>query len=71
MNDQFTPQAQNFWDAIPPDIQERLLSNVWCAACRTSVTITDFTGKIEKGDLILRGTCATCGGDVARLIEGA
>jgi len=33
-------------------------------------TITDFQGRVERGDLILTGSCATCGGKVARLIEG-
>jgi hypothetical protein len=28
-----------------------------------------FTGKAEKGDLILTGKCAKCGGKVVRLLE--
>jgi hypothetical protein len=31
--------------------------------------IGNFTGKIEKGMLALRGACTRCGGEVARVIE--
>jgi hypothetical protein len=34
-------------------------------------TITDFTGEVHGKSLILRGTCATCRGRVARVLEGA
>ena len=67
----FTPQALKRWEAIPGEIRQRLLRNVWCGDCRTSVTITHFTGRIERGDLILTGQCNQCHGEVARVIEGA
>jgi hypothetical protein len=34
------------------------------------VTITNFSGTINRGDLLLVGKCAECHGDVARVIEG-
>lgn len=70
MSDRFTAEAKAMWDAIPPQAQEQILSNVWCVHCKTGTTIVDFNGRVEKGDLILRGRCVTCGGEVARLIEG-
>jgi hypothetical protein len=70
MRDQFTPQAKRMWDAISPQMQEKILNNVWCVHCSKAIPITDFEGHEEKGDLILRGRCAICGGKVARLIEG-
>jgi hypothetical protein len=70
MNGKLTGQAKTMWDAIPPQMQQRILNNVWCVQCSKGTTITDFTGRVEKGDLILTGRCATCGGQVARLIEG-
>jgi len=70
MSGEFTNDAKAMWDAIPQQAQEQLLKNVWCAHCKGATTITDFTGKMEKGNLILRGHCITCGGNVARLIEG-
>lgn len=53
-----------------PDSQ-RLLAKVWCGQCRHEVTITNFSGTIKGGDLLLAGKCAECHGDVARVIEGS
>jgi len=33
-------------------------------------TMTDFTGEVHGKSLILRGTCVTCRGKVARVLEG-
>lgn len=49
MKDRFSPKARVFWDKIPPDIQERLLDNVYCAQCRKMTAITDYTGRVESG----------------------
>ena len=65
----FTPPAAKLWKAIPTEYRKRLLSNVWCGDCRHEVTITNFTGTVKGGDLVLVGLCSECGGDVARLIE--
>jgi hypothetical protein len=65
----FTEPAKKLWSAIPADIRKRLLSNVWCGACSHEVTITNFTGVVKSGDLLLVGKCAECHGDVGRLIE--
>jgi hypothetical protein len=69
MNDQFTAKAKAIWGSIPPQMQKKLLSNVWCSHCAEITTITNFEGRVEMGDLVLKGTCATCGGSVARVIE--
>jgi hypothetical protein len=69
MKQQFTPEAEKLWQAIPPDKQELLLQNVWCGQCAEMTTITEFSGREEQGDLVLTGICAACGGPVARLIE--
>jgi hypothetical protein len=39
----------------PADIRQRLLSNVWCGQCRHETTITNFSGTIKGGDLLLVG----------------
>ena len=69
MKDQFTPQARVMWDTISPQMQEKILNNVWCVHCSKGTSITDFEGQEEKGDLLLRVRCAICEGKVARLIE--
>ena len=67
----FTKPARQRWESIPADIRQRLLSNVWCGQCRHETTITNFSGTIKGGDLLLVGKCAECHGDVARVIEGS
>jgi hypothetical protein len=66
----FTPAALKLWDEIDPSIQGKILGHVWCGSCRKSVYINIESARIEKKDLILSGTCAECGGPVARLLEG-
>ncbi|MBS1251940.1 MAG: hypothetical protein MAG451_00974 [Anaerolineales bacterium] len=70
MSGEFTVEARAQWESIPAQIRERLLSNVWCGHCSNVTTITDFKGHVERGDLVLTGKCATCGCEVARVIEG-
>ena len=65
----FTDPAEKLWDRIPVDVRKRLLSNVWCGQCRHSVTITNITGVVKAGDLLLVGLCSECRVDVARVIE--
>ena len=64
----FTPPAAKLWAAIPIDTRKQLLSNVWCGKCRHEVTITNFSGAVKAGDLLLVGKCSECQGDVARVI---
>jgi len=64
-----TRPARRRWEAIPADVRRRLLSNVWCGRCRHEVTISNFSGSIKDGDLLLEGKCSECHGDVARVIE--
>ena len=66
----FTPPARQRWESLPVQIRQRLLANVWCGQCRHEVTITNFSGIIKGGDLLLVGKCAECHSDVARVIEG-
>lgn len=65
---QFSDPAAKLWAAIPPETKKLLLSNVYCGKCRHEVTITNFTGVVKAGDLLLVGLCSECRGDVARVI---
>ncbi len=71
MNPSFiTPEAQEFWDTIPPHFQQRVLNNVWCPHEREMTTMADgFWGRMSGLSLVLHGTCVRCGGRVARVIE--
>jgi hypothetical protein len=57
------------WANVPLHAKKLLLSNVWCGHCHHGVTITDFTGAVKGGDLLLVGLCSVCRSDVARVIE--
>lgn len=65
----FTAPAFKLWEAIPPNIRKKLLANVWCGRCRHEVTITNFSGAVRGGDLLLVGKCSECQDDVARVVE--
>jgi len=64
-----TSAARKIWEAIPGDIQIKILNNVLCASCKGVTSIGKVNGKVEKGMLILKGSCTRCGGPVARVIE--
>ena len=64
-----TLRAREVWEAIPGEVRVKLLNNVWCADCRKTTGICEVTGSVEKGALVLKGRCTTCGGKVVRLIE--
>jgi hypothetical protein len=65
----FTAPAAKLWATIPSHSKKLLLSNVWCGKCRHEVTVTNFSGAVKAGDLLLVGLCSECHGDVARVIE--
>ena len=65
----FTTPAAKLWAAIPTETRKLLISNVWCGKCRREVTITNFSGAVKAGDLLLVGVCSECRSDVARVVE--
>ena len=69
MKGPFSARAGVIWGTIPKEARERILKNVFCRKCRGSVEMLRFTGEEEKGDLILKGSCATCGQAVVRVVE--
>jgi endogenous inhibitor of DNA gyrase (YacG/DUF329 family) len=64
-----TPAAAALWQRIPAWAQAKLLANVWCSHCSRAVVITDFSGEVVGGDLVLTSDCPMCGATVRRLIE--
>ena len=65
----FTAAAAKLWATLPIATKKLLLANVYCGKCRGSVTITNFSGVVRSGDLLLVGKCAECYGDLASVIE--
>ena len=66
---QFSEKAAILWDTVPKWAQQKILDNVFCTRCRDSVRITEFTGEVENGDVVLSGKCANCGHKVVRVVE--
>ena len=67
--EKLTSQALKLWRKIPKWAQEKLLSNVYYSHCVAMTTLVEFTGQVVGGDLVLKGQCQTCGGEVARVIK--
>lgn len=65
---EFTPHAAQLWAAISCDDRKKLLASVYCSKCGIT-TITNFSGVVRSGELLLVGKCAECRGDVARQVE--
>jgi len=65
----FDKQAVKKFNQIPDDIKSKILSNVYCSKCKDTVKIVNFTAHMDGDDLILKGKCANCSGDVTRLVE--
>jgi len=68
---QFSAAATKLWAELSDADKKELLSNVWCGKCRHAVTITNYSGTVNAGKLLLVGVCSECHGDVAKLIVEA
>jgi len=67
--DLFTPEAAQQWEKIPQCVQERILANVWCGRCLGSVAIVLEVAEMVGEDLVFRGKCRNCAGNVCRVVE--
>ncbi|MCQ2011148.1 MAG: hypothetical protein ABF629_06165 [Sporolactobacillus sp.] len=61
--------ANEKWLAIPKQTREQLKRNVFCTNCGKAVEIVGYTINRDRFGIILKGKCAECGHDVARVIE--
>jgi hypothetical protein len=63
-----TKTAQEKWNAIDKETQEKLLSSVFCVKCGVT-TIEDYKIVSDKDDIAVQGKCGKCGRKVSRLVE--
>lgn len=56
------------WTAIPGELREKILSTVWCSKCLDTIILDDYTVIYEEPNLIISGTCPSCGTNVCRII---
>jgi hypothetical protein len=61
-------EALRKWNMLDKVTQNKLLENVYCKNCSIT-TIVDYVVTSSKPDIVLKGKCQKCKGDVARLIE--
>ena len=61
--------AEILWASVSAKFQDAVLANVWCGQCREAVAIVDYTVSDIRGDVLLEGRCAVCGGRVRRHVE--
>lgn len=64
-------KALQIWSLIPENIRSTILSNVYCVNCKDMTTIIDYSIEESKPDIVLRGKCAVCNGEVARVVENS
>jgi len=64
-------EARRRWEQVPEAARKAILDNAWCSECRTGIIMQFREAKMVGTSLILHGTCKTCGGEVARVIEPA
>lgn len=67
----FSARARVGWNRLSPTSRLKLLNNVWCVACRVGTSMAIDGASAAGPDLVLRGTCTKCGGEVARVVEDA
>lgn len=66
----FNKKSMQKFNQIPDDIKSKILSNVYCPACKDTITIVNFVATVDRNDLVLTGECNKCYSEVVRLIEG-
>ena len=57
------------WMQVPEDVRPRILSSAFCPRCRLASFAPGWTvRKVEYG-ILIEGSCAGCGGPIARMVE--
>jgi endogenous inhibitor of DNA gyrase (YacG/DUF329 family) len=54
---------------LPPEKQEKAVSDVFCVTCQKSFRLETFTEREFRGTLLIEGTCPTCGSPVAKPVS--
>ena len=64
-----TPEARRRWEQVSEAARKAILGNVWCSKCKTGIAMQFRGAKMDGTSLVLQGTCKTCSGEVARVVE--
>jgi hypothetical protein len=69
IDDSGSIEANKKWLALPADIRQMFIRNVFCGQCRKAVQIQKYIIKNHRDTIVLEGRCKTCGHIVARVID--
>ena len=61
-------KALKKWAKVPPEIQQKIIRNVFCSKCKVT-TIVDYSVHDDRFGIALKGKCKKCGAVVARFVE--
>lgn len=62
-------EANKKWLALPADLRQMFIRNVYCGNCHGAVQIEKYIIKNHRDTIVLEGRCKTCGHKVARVID--
>ena len=62
-------EALREWRKIPEHIRKLLLANASCHNYGTTEFAPDYTLRMRHGRVLIKGRCAKCGAEVARLCD--
>ena len=62
-------EALREWKKIPEHIRKLLLANAFCYNCGTTEFAPGYTLRMRRGCVLIKGCCAKCGAEVARLCD--
>lgn len=57
------------WEDMLAKDKHKILENVYCKSCVSSVEMVKYKAVLEGVGVVLRGKCRMCGHEVARVLE--
>jgi hypothetical protein len=57
------------WENLPAKDKRKILENVYCKSCVSSVEMVKYKAVLEGVVVVLWGKCKMCGHEVARVLE--
>jgi hypothetical protein len=54
---------------LPPEKQEKAISDVFCIACQKSFRLATFEEREFRGTLLIQGKCPYCGAEVVKPVS--
>ena len=62
-------EATHMRKGMPESIRQLLLGNAFCPNCGTASFASGYSLRMRDGFVLIEGTCAACGAEIARLCD--